>query len=173
MDQESKIPRTAGRRKKKLPTIKSRSLSKSNGSRRSSSNLLRPPVFDERAFTVFLDAFTTVNAAIASAIAGLPYIDARRAMAMDAEDKHELSLAMHAVAEKYAPFVTKHNAALDFGIAWAGIHAAHVDNLFTRPESSAEQPAFKPSETLFLVALILTPLLIFTVISIVQHTRRD
>jgi hypothetical protein len=173
MDQETRIPRTAGGRKRKLPTTESRSLSKSKEGRQSSSKLLRPPVFDERASTMFLDAFTSVNAIIASAIAGLPYVDARRAMAMDAEDKRELSLAMHAVAEKYAPFFTKHKVALDFGIAWAGIHAAHIDNLFTRADSSVEQPPFKPSETLFLVALILTPLLIFAVISIVQHTRRD
>jgi len=172
MDQETEIPRPAGARKKKLPTTKSRSLTKSNRGRQSSSNLLRPPVFDERASTMFLDAITSVNAAIASSIAGLPYIDARSAMAMDAEEKRELNLALEAVAEKYAPFFTKHKAALDFGIAWAGIHAAHIDNLFTRGDSSVEQPPFKRSETLFLVALILTPLLIFAVISIAQHTRR-
>jgi hypothetical protein len=176
---KNKIARAGGRSGKREPARRKPPLaSTSNEGQqvRSNASRLRPggrAVLDERVPVLLLDAISSVNAAIVSAIVRLPYIEVRQAIAADDEQKRELTLAIQGVAEKYRCVFTENKAAIEFGVAWAGVHAAHFDNFLARPDGPEEQPALLLSEALFLAALVLAPLLILVVVSIVQNTRRE
>lgn len=127
---------------------------------------------DDRTLTMLLDAISSVSAAIVSATVGLPYIEARKTMAPNDEEKLRVSCAVREVADLYESFFTENKIALEFGITWAGVQAAHFDNFFTRTDSTAGQSPLRPSQALFLAIIVLAPLLIFAVVSIVQYTKR-
>jgi len=133
----------------------------------------RSPLLDERVPALLIDATESVTAAIASATTKLSYREAHQAMAVNCEKKRELIGAIQELVDKHRTFFTVNKAVIEFGVAWAGVHAAHIDKFFAGTDREAEQPALLPSEALFLVIVVLAPLLIFAVVSIVQHTRRE
>lgn len=178
MDRKNKTAPVQDRRgTKEPPMAKSHSSSASRGDRRQRSKQSQPQqggerVLDQRLPTMFFDAISSVSAAIASAIATLPYIEARQAMAVDEEETCELTRVIQEVAKKNPAFFKENEAAIEFSVVWAAVHAAHFDNFFAEADSGVEKSACSPREAFFLAAMIIAPLLILAVVSIVHHTRR-
>lgn len=175
MDRKNAIARAGGRpRKKQASRSKAISLpAKTEDTQR--SNRLPPggnAVLDERVPALLLDAMSSVNAAITSAITSLPYTEARLAAATDDGEKCELTHAIQEVAEKHPKFFKQNRAPIEFGVAWAAVHAKHFDNLLARGDGTVEELACSPLQAFLLMAVILAPLLIFAFVSITQHARR-
>ena len=132
------------------------------------------PVLDQRVPELLLDAISSVKAAIVSASARLPYGEARQAMAVDEQEQQELTRALREAAERHPAFFRQNKTEIEFCVAWAAVHAAQIDSLLilTDNTNTMEEPGCSPRGSLFVALLVLGPLLIFAVISIVQHLRR-
>jgi hypothetical protein len=132
------------------------------------------PVLDERVPTLLIGAIRSVTAAIASANMKLTYREAHQAMAVNFEEKRELTNAIQEIVDKHPAFFTENKAAIEFGIDWAGLHGAKFDIIFaiTDDANTVERAALSPGEALFVALLVFAPLAIFAVVSLVQHLRR-
>lgn len=174
MNRKNRIAAAADRlRKKGVPKGEERfSPAKRRVAQRSSQPRQEQIVLDERVPGLLLDAISSVNAATASAIMGLPYSEARQAAAPNEEEKRELTCAVREVAEKHPEFFKQNKVAIEFGVAWAAVHAKHFDNLLTRCSDTLEESACLPLQVLVLVAVVLAPLLILVVVAIAQDARR-
>ena len=180
MNANVKRARAEGRlRKKKPTTTSSRSPSSIRRGTPKCSNQPHPqiergPVLDERVSTMLLEAISSVNAAIASANTKLTYAEARQAMAVDEEEKRELTSAVQEIVNKHSAFFSENKAAIELCVAWAAVHAAHVDNFSALADSTntVKEAACSPGEAFLVALLVLGPLAIFAVVSIVRHLRR-
>src|SRR5262249_51490660 len=102
---------------KKPSRIEPRSIPNGDGNGPGRRKQWRPGVLDDRTLTMLLDAISSVSAAIVSATEGLPYIEARKEIAPNEEEKLPVSRAIKRVASQYESFFTENKVILEFGIA--------------------------------------------------------
>ncbi len=156
---------------------------KHDGSERSRAQPEERPSFDERIPGLLFDSLASVQAAIMSASKGVPYTTLRQAMALDPQEKHELTSAAQGVAVKHPAFFAQHIDALDLVIVLMAIIAAHMDHLFSFPGQFDGTPApAEPAppgehvcsarEALAMALIVLAPFGLLALVLLIQHWRR-
>jgi hypothetical protein len=170
-------------RKKTGRTNHARRRGKQDGSEGSRPQAEERPSLDGRIPGLLFDSLASVQAAIVSASKGVPYRTFRQAMALDQQEKHELTSAAQAVAVKHPAFFAQHKDALEFATVLTAINAAHMDHLFSLLGQSDDSPAqaepippvehvCSAREALGMALIVLAPLGLFALVLLIQHLRR-
>jgi hypothetical protein len=141
-------------------------------------------ILDERIPGLLFESLASVQAAAVSASQGIPYRALRRAMALESNEKSELTHAAQAVAAKHPAFFSQHKDALEFVAVLMAINAAQMEHLLSLMDQFDGSPA--PSapgpmgnhicsvrEALGIALIVLAPLGLLALVLLVQHLRRN
>ncbi len=157
---------------------------KLDGSERPRPQPEERPVLDERVPGLLFDSLASVQAAIISATKGLPYGAVRQAMALDPQEKHELTSAAQAVAAKHPAFFAEHKDAIEFVAVLMAFKAVQMDHLLSLLGQSDRSPVPAESgpsgehvcsarEALAIAFIVLAPLGLLALVLLIQHWRRN
>ena len=170
-------------RKKTQRTKSAHAGGKQYGSERSHPQPEERPILDECVPGLLFDSLASVQAAIVSASKKVPHRTLRQAMAIDEQEKRELTRAAQAVAAKHAAFFSKHRDALEFVTVLTAINAAQMDHMLSLIDQSDGPPAPAESgpsgehvcsarEALVIAFIVLAPLALLALILILERRRK-
>jgi hypothetical protein len=138
---------------------------------------LESRVLDYRLPGLFLDALAPVEAAIASAATGVPYVAMRSAMCVDQDHRREVLRAAQAVAAKHPDFFAEHGSELEFFVPLMAVSAAQMEHLLMlvdTEQAGSERPV-KPcsaAEALVIGFIVLAPLALLTLILVLKWRKK-
>ena len=113
------------------------------GARGEPAEPLPRPVLDERLPGLWLDAWTPIVAASASAATGAPYTAMRAAMNSDEDYRDEFARAAQRAAA-HSPWFAMHRDEIELALGLTAITAAHFDTMLTLADAECVGAGLEP-----------------------------
>ena len=135
------------------------------------------PQFNDRLHGLLLDALAPIEAAIGSAVTGLPYSALRTVTAFDEDGRRELLRAAQAAAAAHPDLLAEHRSAIEFLVSLMAITAAQVDQLFAlvdaeRAGSGHPPQACLPREALMIGLIVLAPVVLLAGLAVYRLIKK-